>query len=202
MNAKNKFREGWIMLLRPFKFAELKKPLQKMTVLYAYSEKPLIDMELNEKGVEQMNLVNEHYGKTKSLFHHHEHRQGEHETDTQYTTRMDKVIDTIMRTYATQENYKGELVQCYVEGELCKFYPEEYSIISRETFDHLLTCDEREYKIEIEDETFFKMKGVKDKIFYTQTRGISKSLATKMNSAEAKRFCNFQTSRSYFRNVL
>lgn len=28
MNAKFKFREGWIMLNRPFKFGELKQPLQ------------------------------------------------------------------------------------------------------------------------------------------------------------------------------
>ena len=57
MIAKHKFREGWIMLKRPFKFGELSKPLQKMTVLYAFSEKPIITMELNAKGIEEMEIL-------------------------------------------------------------------------------------------------------------------------------------------------
>lgn len=32
INAKNKFRERFIMLQRPFVFAELENPLQKFTI--------------------------------------------------------------------------------------------------------------------------------------------------------------------------
>ena len=46
------------MLKRPFAFAELSKPLQKMTILYAFSEKPIITVELNAKGIEKMKILN------------------------------------------------------------------------------------------------------------------------------------------------
>ena len=50
IEAKNKFREGFIILKRPFLFAELKNPLQKYTILWAYSEKPVINKVLTEEG--------------------------------------------------------------------------------------------------------------------------------------------------------
>ena len=187
MIAKHRFKEGWVMLLRPFRFAELEKPLQKMTILYAYSEQPIIKMELNEKGIELMDALNEDYGKPMSLTSGRtNYRKRFGESDDDYEERISKEVDSIIRNYSTQENYQGEIVQCYVEGELCRFYPGEYNVISRETFDHLLTCDEEEYKIEVEDERYFDIKGIKERLFYIRSRGISKNLAMKMNSGEAK----------------
>lgn len=186
MKAKTKFREGWIMLLRPFAFAELSKPLQKMTILYAYSEKPMVSYELNTKGREEMAIINDHYGKTSIVNHHKVYSKRHFENEEAYEIRMDSVIDKVIRDFGTEEVYKGELVQCIVEGEICKFYPEEYNVISRETFDHILTCDPHEYIIEVEDNSFFELKDVKNKIFYTQTRGIKKEKAMQMNSNEAK----------------
>lgn len=188
MNAKNKFREGWIMLLRPFEFAELKKPLQKMTILYAYSEKPIINMVLNEKGREELKWLNHYWDKKGgglSDFHKMYQRRLFEDDDT-YDERMGRYLDKIFRDYCIEEDYKGEIVQCYVEGQMCRFYPEEYNIISRETFEHLLTCDEREYQIEIENKSHFDIKTVKERIFYIQSRGVSKEKAMKMSSKEAK----------------
>lgn len=188
MEAKNRFKEGWIMLLRPFDFAELSEPLQKMTILYAYSEQPIINMELNEKGREELEDLNEAWDrKGKVGFHGSQMyaiRFGEPEE--QYDARMGRYLDDIFRLYSKQENYKGEIVQCYVEKQLCRFYPEEYNVISRETFEHLLTCDEQEYKIDVEDKKFFDLKSIKDRLFYIQSRGIGKNIAMKMSSKEAK----------------
>ena len=67
MNAKFKFREGWIMLNRPFKFGELKQPLQKMTVLYAFSEKPILEMTLNLEGQKEYKKLLDAYGHNNTL---------------------------------------------------------------------------------------------------------------------------------------
>lgn len=186
MDAKLKFREGWVMLNRPFKFAELSKPLQKMTVIYAYSEKPIIEMKLNKKGLELMKEYDENYGKPMSLLGGSSFRKLHNESDDLYEARMERIHDYILRTFSTQENYKGEIVQCYVEGIPCRIYPDEYNIISKETFDHLLTCDENEYQVEIENEIMFDTKEIKQKIFYLRNRGIGKEMAIKMNCAEMK----------------
>lgn len=174
------------MLTRPFQFAELSKPLQKMTILYAFSEKPIISMELDAKGIEKMKILNENYGKALSLLsgdNTYRKRFGE---DDAYEERMDGYINQILREHSTQENYQGEIVQCYVEGEMCRFYPGEYNIISKETFDHLLTCDDREYTIDVESEEIFNTKALKDRLFYIRSRGIPKNKAMKMNCGEAR----------------
>ena len=187
MIAKHKFREGWIMLKRPFAFAGLSKPLQKMTILYAFSEKPIITMELNAKGIEKMKILNENYGKPiGSISGDHRYRIRFGEDEESYEYRMDKYAAQIIQEHSTQENYQGEIVQCYVEGEVCRFYPEEYSIISKETFDHLLTCDDQEYTIDVESEEIFETKALKERLFYIRSRGIPKGKAMKMNCGEAR----------------
>lgn len=187
MEAKNRFREGWIMLLRPFDFAELSKPLQKMTILYAYSEQPIISYTLNEKGLKEMKDLNYYSsGSSVTKGHHAIYSKRFGEDDETYELRLANAADKIYRDYAKVENYKGQIVQCYVEKQLCRFYPDEYNVISRETFEHLLSCDEQEYKIEIEDQKFFDLKSIKERLFYIQSRGINKDLAKKMSSKEAK----------------
>jgi hypothetical protein len=189
MNAKEMFREGWIMLLQPFKFVELTKPLQKLTILYAFSEKPIIEMTLNEKGREALEELTECWnkgGQSSVLSHNtnYSRRFGEHEDD--YNARMQEQYDYIFKTCTTEANYIGQVVQTYVEGTLCRFYPEEYNVISRETFEYLLSCDHREYQIEMEDPTFFEMGPIKDRLFYLRSRGIDRQMAVKMSSGEAR----------------
>lgn len=189
MEARNRFREGWIMLLRPFKFGELSKPLQKMTILYAYSEQPIINMELTEEG---KNLLKEAHDNIDKPFgpmigQSNIWRRGFGEaSDEFYNHRISVQLDAIYKQYAKQENYKGEIVQCYVEKQLCRFYPEEYNVISRETFEHLLSCDEQEYQIEVEDSKIFDLPEMKTKLHYLMSRGISRESAMKMNSNDVK----------------
>lgn len=189
MIAKEMFREGWIMLLRPFQFGELSKPLQKMTILYAYSEKPIIERTLNEEGKKKLEELKEHWnqdGKSSMMDYHKTYSKRFGETGAEYDYRMNEIYNYIFKTYATVEEYHGQIVQTYVEGVLCRFFPEEYNVISRETFEHLLSCDESEYLIEVEDPKFFEIGPIKDRLFYIQSRGIDKELALKMASGEAK----------------
>lgn len=186
MKAKDKFREGWIMLLRPFKFAEISQPLQKMTVLYAYSDKPLLSYELNEKGKEEMEKLN-YFSENNSIFsgHHATYSKRLNEDIDEFDERISKEQDRILSMFSTVEVYKGTIVECYVEGQLCKFFPDEYNVISKETFDHLLVCDEHEYKIDIENETYFATSTIKDRLHYIMSRGIDRDKAMKMASGEA-----------------
>ncbi len=179
MDARLTFKEGWIMLLRPFKFGELKEPLQKLTILYAFSEKPMINMSLSPEGLKEMELLNESYGKNGGLSFHTSYHKRFKESDDDYEERIGKEIDRIIKNYSTQEDYEGEIVQCYIENIMCRFYPGEYSIISRETFEHLLICPEEEYTIDIQNPNMFKLKEIRDRLHYIRSRGISENLAKK-----------------------
>jgi hypothetical protein len=187
MNAKLKFKEGWIMLLRPFLFAELKQPLQKMTILYAYSEKPLLEFELNSKGKESMDelLTKYTFGRDPGRYFN--------EDDLKYQDRMQKSIDAILSTYSTVEVYKGEMVQCYVENIMCRFYPDEYNVIRRETFEEVMTSEA--YTMDIEGSSYYDIKSVQDKVHYVKSRGIDDTLAKRMCSAEANDSVIFRPKR-------
>ena len=185
MNAKLKFREGWIMLLRPFDFGNLSKPLQKLTILYAYSEKPIIEIQLNDKGKTELELASSLYNKEFVITQASSNwRKRFQESDEDYEERFCRMIDRVYAEQSTVEFYKGEIVQCYVENQLCRFYPHEYSIISQETFDHVLTAEE--YSMDIESKTHFLRKDVAETLHYVRSRGIDKTLAERMASAGAK----------------
>lgn len=42
IKARDKFREGWILLLQPFQFVEMSFPIQKHTMVYAYAENLIV----------------------------------------------------------------------------------------------------------------------------------------------------------------
>jgi hypothetical protein len=173
MNAKLKFREGWIMLLQPFDFANLSKPLQKLTILYAYSEKPIIEMSLTDKGYDLLNAADRKFVYKKAFL-----------DDDDYSEELNRYTNQVINEHSTIEHYKGELVQCIVEGQMCRFYPEEYKVIERKTFEHILTATE--YTMDIENHTMFEREEVTKRIHYIRSRGINKSLAERMSSADAK----------------
>jgi len=190
MKVKQRFREGWIMLLRPFEFAELSKPLQKMTILYAYSEKPLIKMEITKKGQELLNEAYENIDKpftptTTPAQRKWRRAFSEKEGNTFYNKRVEYELEALKKEHTTIEFYKGQVVQCDVEGTMCRFYPDEYNMIQQDTFDHVLTSDD--YTMEIEGETAFGMPEVKEKIHYIRSRGISEKTAKRIASHNLKR---------------
>jgi hypothetical protein len=186
MDAKLRFKEGWIMLLRPFRFAELKQPLQKMTILYAYSEKPMLKVELSEKGKEAISELYNHSfeGDPGRLFM---------EPEDEYYTRIQLSEDAIFKAYSTVEIYSGEVVQCYVEKTMCRFYPDEYTVIRRETFEEVMTSEE--YTMDIESGSYYDIENIQDKVHYVRSRGIDDTLAKRMCSSEAKDSVIFRPKR-------
>ena len=172
------------MLLRPFAFGELSKPLQKMTILYAYSEKPIVEMTLNEKGQAPMDELDS--GDNTGLFSGGDFlfRKRFGESEEYYQERMTIEYNRIVKENSTIEVYKGQIVQCMVENTLCRFYPDEYNPIKLNTFEYVMTSDD--YTMEVENKTLFELPEIKEKIFYIRSRGVGESMATRMSSHNAK----------------
>lgn len=184
MIAKDKFREGWIMLLRPFRFAELSKPLQKMTIVWAYAERPVIEKELNDKGKELKKELDDNYGKVSTIFENSPMRKSTFETESNYHDRIEQEYNRIFQYYNTKELYKGEIVQTYIEGNLTRFYPEEYSIISKETFEAVI--NEPTHDLVVNNPSVYQLLDVKTKVHYLQSRGISEERAKLWVSSSLK----------------
>ncbi len=168
INAKDKFREGFIMLQRPFDFAELKSPLQKFTILWAYSEQPVIKKYLTDKAKEEIDLIE---NSTNPIgFWKSEDRD----------KYIQKKIENILESNVAYEPlYEGEIVQAYVEGQLCRFYPDEYTIVSKEKLNEIML--EEGYHV-VCDNSLFEIKDFKDKKHYLQSRGVSERVARKWAS--------------------
>lgn len=189
MQVKQRLREGWIMLLRSFKFAELKKPLHKMTILYAYSEKPIISYEYTKEGKRLLDEAYENMYKpftptTTPAQRKWRRSFNESEGNTFYNKRIEYELESLEKKYKIIEIYEGQIVQCEVEGTMCRFFPDEYNVIQQDTFEHVMTTPD--YIMEIENKTIFELPEIKEKLLYIRSRGIGKDIAERMASANAK----------------
>lgn len=168
INAKDKFREGFIMLQRPFCFAELNTPLQKFTILWAYSEKPIIKNVLTTEAKEKIDLIEN--SSNPIGFWKKEDKEDYLKREIEYVMNNPKNYDSL---------YEGEIVQCYVEGQLCRFYPDEYTIVSKEKLNDIMA--EEGYHV-ICDNSLYLLKDFVDKKHYLQSRGVSERVAKKWAS--------------------
>jgi len=168
INAKDKFREGFIMLQRPFDFIELKSPLQKFTILWAYSEQPVTKVVLNSDGKEELDLIEN--SSNPLGFWNQEDKEKYLQKEIDYIYSHKKYLETL---------YEGEIVQAYVEGQLCRFYPDEYTIVSKEKLNEIML--EEGYHV-VCDNSLFEIKDFKDKKHYLQSRGVSERVARKWAS--------------------
>ncbi len=167
IDAKNKFREGFIMLLRPFKFAELKNPLQKLTILWAYSEQPIIKRVLTSEAKNECYLTENVSGLG---FMSKEHKKA----------WIEEALENLFNSPTSYENlYEGDIVQSYVDGQLCRFYPDEYKILTKERLFEIM--QEEGYHVIISEELKL-LKEFKDKSHYLKSRGISQKIADKWSS--------------------
>jgi len=98
--------------------------------------------------------------------------------------------DHIIIRNKNEEEYIGEVVQVTVEGEICRFYPDEYDILSDEALQVLY--DEEGYHVIIENETMLSLPSIKDRMFYLQSRGISKRMALKWSAKGMKDMVYFK----------
>ena len=184
MKIKDRFREGWIILKRSFKFAELEKGIEKMTILYAYSDKPMLKMVLSKEGEELIDSLKGMEG--KSLFTGGDvnfvKRYGESQDD--YDKRMVEEYDRIIKLHSTVELYEGQIVQAEVSNVMCRFFPDEYSVIGRDTFEHIMTSSD--YDMIIQDGMPYTLPDTKNKLFYIMSRGVNKTIAERMVAKDFK----------------
>jgi hypothetical protein len=172
INAKDKFREGFVMIMRPFQFGELSNPIQKFTIVWAYSEQPKIVKELTQTGKEKVDVIlNESHG-------------------PRFLTEKDKndYIDSqIEKVYENSknwnENYKGEIVQTYIDGQLIRLYPDEYNIISKEKLHEIMGEDGYHA---VCSRGLYGIKEFRDQAYYLKSRGVSKHNANKWASVTFK----------------
>lgn len=167
IDAKNKFREGFIMLKRPFEFGDMKNPIQKLTIVYAYSERPVLENRLTDKAIEEIeNLHNRGTFMNPTRFFN--------ETHEDY---LERKLEEIYNIPSNFENiYKGDIVQCLIEGQMCRFYPDEYNIISQEKLNEIMS--EEGYHA-IVTPGLENIKAYKDTLHYIQSRGVSEAIAKK-----------------------
>lgn len=172
IDARKRFKEGFIMLNRPFSFAELKTPLQKFTIVWAYSEKPKEHQAITDLGKEKAEEV-EHSTSRIGFFKPADREEW-----------IEKEIEKIYKDPKYNETiYEGEMVQTYIEGRLCRFYPDEYTIVSQEKLTDIMS--EEGYHT-ILDPAINKLSDFRTKKHYLQSRGISEHIANKWASLSYK----------------
>lgn len=172
IDARKRFKEGFIMLKRPFAFAELKTPLQKFTIVWAYSEKPKERKVISDLGKAKAEEV-ENSASPIGFFKPEDREEW-----------IEKQIEKIYKDSKYNETiYEGEIVQTYIEGQLCRFYPDEYTIISQEKLTDIMS--EEGYHT-ILDPAINKLSDFRTKKHYLQSRGVSEHIANKWASLSYK----------------
>jgi len=156
------------MIMRPFSFVELRNPIQKFTIVWAYSEQPVIRKELTETAKEEMDLV---FNESKPIgFFRKEDKE-------EYINREIEKIEADSKSW--NENYVGDVVQTYIDGQLIRLYPDEYKIISKEKLTEIM---EEEGYHAVCSVGLYGLKDFRDKTHYLQSRGVSENIANKWAS--------------------
>jgi hypothetical protein len=168
VNAKDKFREGFIMLKRPFDFGDLDVPLQNLTILWAYSERPVIKNYLSSEAMEKIADIE---NTTPPLgFFSTEERDEYIERKIQWVYDNPKMYEPL---------YEGDIVQSVVNGQTVRFYPSEYTIVNSEKLAEIMA--EEGYHT-ICNPSLYKTKDFTDKVHYLVSRGVNKRNAEKWAS--------------------
>lgn len=173
IDAKSKFREGFILIKQPFKFVE-GLVIQMNTIVWAYSEKPITRQELNSAGVEKLETIRH---TTPPFFFGSSAKTQE---ENWFSAEVDKVFEDL-KNY--DQIYEGEVVQCTIEGVTCRFYPNEYSVLELSRVQEIL--EEEGYHTVVSN-TLKSLEPFKTSVHYLKSRGISKSVAEKWVSTTYK----------------
>ena len=174
IDAKNSFREGWVMLNRPFDFAEFDSALSKLTLVYVYTEQPIITKKVKDEVQKELDDIYD-------PGFYSEHKRGAFESVEDYESR---IAGTLKLIYDKKDNYdythEGNIVQCVIHGETCRFYPDEYNIIQDDTLK--MAIEEDSYKMIVDNPNVFELSEIKQRIFYMRQRGINPKTALKYAS--------------------
>jgi hypothetical protein len=168
MIAKNKFREGWILLLQPFQFVEMAFPIQKHTMVYAYAEKPTFRRKLKKEAKEKIDDIN-----NSPAFAFMSTNKAVSEV------KEEKIIEIMDDPKSYDQIYTGEIVQTEMDNALLRFMPDEYKIISEDFLSDILSGEGYHTLISKKLET---VKEYRDRFHYLQSRGINAVTARKWAS--------------------
>ena len=174
INAKNRFKEGWVMLNRPFSFGDIEgtgKVFQKLTIFYAHSERPMLHTVTSEKGIKLINKAIKEANQRKRLTLSDEQRNG-------IDDQLDEQIE-IIKDENRVEEYKGEIIQFPYYDKVIRFFPDEYKVIGMDTLEAVIG-DEDSYEVELLDRNKMELPVLKNSIFYLKSRGISNDQAIRM----------------------
>lgn len=172
LDAKNKFREGFIMTKRPFKFANMKNPIQAFTIMWAYSEQPQIRPELTQTAREKLEEIE--FATNPHGFFSKTQREEWMENEMKKIIENPKSYDQI---------YLGDVVQTYIDGELIRLYPDEYTIVDA---DKLAEIMEEEGYHAVCTRGLLDVADFRDKTHYLQSRGVPAHIANKWASMSYK----------------
>jgi hypothetical protein len=167
IDAKNKFREGFVLIRRQFHFADMESPIQKLTIAYAYSEGPKTVKMLTREAMDKADEIRMQNFAGRFL-----------------PTASDDVEDYIdmqleqlfLDPNSNYDHYEGEIVQIEIEGKTIRLYPDEYSVMSKDRMRQLL--EEDGYHAICSD-SLLKLKSFRDQTHYLKSRGVPEATANK-----------------------
>lgn len=177
MNAKDNFREGHIILQRPFNFYELEHGLPKFTIVYAYIERPVFEDELNLRGKETFDELED----AGSFYAQPRHKRGVFESREKFEERIAAEYERALQDMSNySKKHVGNMVQTQIDGVNISFFPDEYKAIEPGTLQELLFDDS--YALATNNENIFDLPEMEAKIFYLRSRGIDKDKAKRLSS--------------------
>lgn len=178
INAFEKFREGYIILKRPFDFIDLSNPLQKLTICWAISEQPVIKKEISKQALTKIEDIENKFIPFTFL------------TNNEKGDWLEEQVELVLNDPKNYDNlYEGEIVQTIIENKIVRLYPEEYSILTKEKVIEIMS--EEGYHT-ICDKTLYSIKEFMDKRHYLMSRGIDKNTAEKWASIEYKQLVHYK----------
>ena len=183
MKAKDLFKEGWCMTLRPFDFADFDFYIQKLSIFYCYTYKHQYITVLSDEGKKIVEEEIEPFLNRKFALTNSTWSQYHNEPDHDYEVRVGQMHDLVISSYQRNDRYTGTIVETYFEGKTIRFYPDEYKPIG---FDIAEILDEEGYIIKVDRQLKEIDPKLKDRIYYLMTRGYTENHAFKVNSFNLK----------------
>lgn len=165
INAKELFREGWVRLDRPFEFGNLKYPLQKLTMVYAYAEGLKMGKQLSKEAKESIDRAKSRW--SASLF----------------GDALDREYDRVTSLPSSWEEVaEGQILQTYIDGQTVRLFPGEYTILDKNQVKAALS--EPGYHTVPINGGAIRHKAFRDQLFFLRSRGLNKGDALRYASIE------------------
>ena len=166
LTQAKRFREGYIILTRSFDFGDLPTPLHKLSIFYAYSDRPMIERILTEEALETLREIDADDTRYQQSYRLPTSHRG--------VVAAEQVYDDV---------YQGEVCQIYVHGKMVRLFPGEYTVLTQERVYFIL--ESGGYHVVTEPQ----LAGLKEflvKTHYFRSRGVDLATAERMITPQFK----------------